>query len=82
MHSNQMRKYGLSESIIQALIMGCRMQARWRKSPAVETGREARFRLSIAVGGHGTWERGWAALVNRGRLAIHRKRGGGSYSQP
>ena len=26
--------------------------------------------------------KGWAAVVNRGGRAIHRMRGGGSYSQP
>ena len=43
---------------------------------------EARLRLSIAVGGQGTRERGGAAVVNRGGPALHPKRGGGSYSQP
>ena len=42
--------------------------------------REARLRLSIAVGGHGTRESGRVAVDCGGR-AIHRKRGGGSYSQ-
>ena len=69
--------YTESYSGLVLWIQGCMMQARWRKSLAVENRREAMFRLSIAVGGQGTRERGWAALVNRGQLAIHRKRGGG-----
>ena len=56
-------------------------RAMWSQSLAVGT-EISEVVAEITVGGHGIQERCEVVAVNRSGRAIHRKRDGGSYSQP